>query len=67
MKYQDFCTDLDCKTVRIFVYSSTLYARTVKQKQKTESETGERRMCQIYKEDVVVNRFLTVLTVQRHF
>ena len=32
----------DCKTVRIFAYSSTLYARsrTVKQKLKTESETG---------------------------
>ena len=31
---------VDCKTVRIFAYSSTLYARTVKQKLKTESETG---------------------------
>ena len=29
---------LDCKTVRIFTYSSTLYARTVKQKLKTERE-----------------------------
>ena len=34
---------VDCKTVRIFAYSSTLYAWTVKQKLKTESETGERR------------------------
>ena len=34
--------NLDCKTVRIFAYSSTLYARTFKQKLKTESKTGER-------------------------
>ena len=33
--------NLDCKTVRIFAYSST-YARTFKQKLKTESKTGER-------------------------
>ena len=32
---------VNCKTVRIFAYSSTLYARTFKQKLKTESETGE--------------------------
>ena len=34
--------NLDCKTVRIFAYSSTLYARTFKQKVKTESKSGER-------------------------
>ena len=34
--------NLDCKTVHIFAYSSTLYARTFKQRLKTESKTGER-------------------------
>ena len=33
-----FGQTIDCKTVRIFAYSSTLYARTFKQKLKTESE-----------------------------
>ena len=30
---------VDCKTVRIFAYSSALYTRTVKQTLKTERET----------------------------
>ena len=36
-----FGQTIDCKTVRIFAYSSTLYARTfIKQRLKTEGETG---------------------------
>ena len=42
-----FGRTIDCKTVRIFVYSRTLCARTFKQKLKTESETGGRRFVRV--------------------
>ena len=44
-----FGQTIDCKTVRIFAYSSTLCARTFKhvEKLKTELETEERRFVRV--------------------